>query len=198
VSCTITTVCNITEDSPRVLCPVALTVHGSFHQRALLPARNKVGVFYGLVFSNWWTDGARQLRVRPVPLALCEQMARQLVWSFTHSGVPAQQSCLLHYLTVSIPAWHLTAFSHGLRTPTEPFWSRDSQWIHRKDEDSHRRSEVRDLQGTEWHEKILQLMKNSGSSVQTWRQSLPWCIRYLDYVPFTETLASMVSRHTNV
>jgi len=26
VSCTITTVCNITEDSPGVLCPVALTV----------------------------------------------------------------------------------------------------------------------------------------------------------------------------
>jgi len=33
-------------------------------------------------------------------------------------------------------------------------------------------------------------MKNSGSSVQTWRQSLPGCIGHLHYVPFTETLTS--------
>ena len=34
-------------------------------------------------------------------------------------------------------------------------------------------------------------MKNSGSSVQTQRQSLPQCIEHPDYAPFAETLASI-------
>ena len=33
-------------------------------------------------------------------------------------------------------------------------------------------------------------MKNSSSGVQTQQQSLPRCIRYLDYAPFVETLTS--------
>ena len=33
-------------------------------------------------------------------------------------------------------------------------------------------------------------MKNSGSSVQAWWQSLPWRVRHPDYAPLTETLAS--------
>ena len=77
--------------------------------------------------------------------------------------------------------WHLT----------EPFWSRDSQRVHREDEDGNQRSKVRNPQGTGWHEKILWPTKNSGSSVQTQRQSLPWRIGHLDYTPLTETLASI-------
>ena len=34
-------------------------------------------------------------------------------------------------------------------------------------------------------------MKNSGSSVQTWRQSLPRRIGHPDYAPFAKTLALM-------
>jgi len=127
---------------------------------SLTPTRNKVGILHSLVSSNQWTDRAHQPRVRPVPMALCEQTARQLVRPLTHGRVPAQQSCPLYYLTASISAWHQMAFSYGLWTPTEPFWSRDSQWVHGKNENSN-------LQSTERHKKILQLMKNSGSSVQT-------------------------------
>ena len=81
--------------------------------------------------------------------------------------------------------------SHGLRTLAEPFWSRDSQQVHRKDEDSNWQNQIHDLQSTEWHEEILWQMQNSGSSVQPWQQSFSQRIRYLDYVPFAETLALM-------
>jgi len=80
-----------------------------------------------LASSDKWTDGARQPRVGPVPLAICERMARRLVQPITHSRIPAQQSCLLHHLTASIPAQHQMASLHGLQTLTEPFRSRDSQ-----------------------------------------------------------------------
>ena len=80
-------------------------------------------------------------------------MAGRLVWPLTHGEVPAQQLCPLHYLTTSIPAQHWMASSHGLWTPTEPFWSRDSQWIHGKDEDSNQRRKVHNLQSTGRHKK---------------------------------------------
>ena len=102
-------------------------VHSSFHPRTLPSARNKVGVLHGLASSDRWTDGARQPRVGPVPLAICERTARRLVQPITHSRIPAQQSCLLHHLTASIPAQHQMASLHGLQTLTELFQSRDSQ-----------------------------------------------------------------------
>ena len=82
-------------------------------------------------------------------------------------------------------------FSYGLRTLTEPFQSRDSQWVHEKDENGDQRSEVCNLQSTGRHEEILQPLKNSSSGVQTWWQSLPGHIGHPDYALFTETLASM-------
>jgi len=167
------------------------SVRSSFYQRTLLPARNKVGVFHNLASSNRQTDGACQSRVRSVPPALCEWMARWLVWSLTLSRVPAQQSCPLHYPTASIPARHRKTFSHGIQTLTGLFWSRDSQWIHGKNEDGDQRSEVRDLQGTGRHEKVLRPTKNSGSGVQSQWQGLPWRIGYPNYVPLAETLALM-------
>jgi len=118
-------------------------------------------------------------------------MARWLVWPITHGRVPAQQSYPLYYPTTSIPARHWTASLHGLQTLTESLWSRDSQWIHGKNEDSDWKSKVYNPQSTGWHEKILRLMKNSGSGVQPWQQSLPWHVGYLDYMPFTETLTLM-------
>ena len=93
--------------------------------------------------------------------------------------------------TNSIPAQHWKTSSYGLQTLTEPFWSRDSQWIYKKDEDDNWRSEVCNPQNTGLYKKILQPTKNSSSSVQTQWQSLPWRIGYLDYVPLTETLALM-------
>ena len=164
------------------------SVRSSFYQRTLLSTRNKVGIFYHLAPSNQWTNGTCQLGVGPVPPAFCEQAARRLVWPFIHGGVPAQQSYLLHHPTNSVPAWYRKTSLYGLRTLTELLQSRDSQWIHRKNEDSNRRSEVRDPQDTGWHEKILWLTKNSGSSVQAWWQSLPWHVGHPDYAPFTETL----------
>ena len=79
--------------------------------------------------------------------------------------------------------------SHGLRTLTEPLRFRDGQRVYRKNENGNRRSEVCDPQGTGRHEKILRPSKNPDSGVQTWRQSLPQCIRYPHYVSLTETLA---------
>jgi len=90
------------------------SVRSSFHQRALLTTRNKVGVFYSLAPPNRRTDGTRQPGVGPVPLAICKQAARRLVRPLTHGGVPAQQSCPLCYPTTSIPARHRTYPSHGL------------------------------------------------------------------------------------
>ena len=90
------------------------SVHSLFYQRTLPSTRNKVGIFYCLAPSNRQTNGACQPGVGPVPLAICERMARQLVRSLTHSGIPAQQSCLLHYLTASISARHQTASLHEL------------------------------------------------------------------------------------
>ena len=78
------------------------SVRRSFHQRALLTTRNKVGVFYSLAPSNRWTDRVCQPGVGPVPPALCEQKARQLVQPITHGRVPAQQSCLLRCYAVQI------------------------------------------------------------------------------------------------
>jgi len=82
------------------------SVRSSFHPRTLLSARNKVGILHGLASSNWWIDRVHQPRVGLVPPAICEQMARQLVWPITHSGIPAQQSCPLCYPTASVPAQH--------------------------------------------------------------------------------------------
>ena len=79
--------------------------------------------------------------------------------------------------------------SHGLRTPTKPFWSGNSQRVYGEDKNSKQRSEVHDPQGTGQHEKVLRPTQNSGSDIQPWRQSLPQCIGYLDYVSFAETLA---------
>jgi len=116
-------------------------------------------------------------------------MARWLVRSLTLGRVLAQQSYPLHHPTASVPAWHWKTSLHGLWTPIEPFQSRDSQWIHGKNEDSNWRSKVHNSQGTGQHEKILRPMKNSSSSVQTQWQSLSWCIGYPNYVPLIETLA---------
>jgi len=80
------------------------SVHSSFHPRTLPSARNKVGILYSLASLDQWTDGACQPRVGPVPLAICERMARRLVRPITHDGIPAQQSCSLRYPTVSVPA----------------------------------------------------------------------------------------------
>ena len=118
-------------------------------------------------------------------------MARRLVQSITYGGVPTQQPCPLCYPTASVPARHRTTSSHGLRTLTKPFRSRDSQRVHREDENGERRSEVHNLQGIEQHKKVLRLIQNSGSGIQPWRQSLPRRIRYLNYVSFTETLTLM-------
>ena len=60
-----------------------------FHQRTLLPTRNKVGVFHSLASSNRQTDRACQPGVRPVPLALCKQVPRRLVRPLTPGRVPA-------------------------------------------------------------------------------------------------------------
>jgi len=139
------------------------SVRRLFHQRALPPTRNKVGILHSLAPPNWWTDGMRQPRIGPVPLAICKRTARWLVWPLTYGRVPAQQLRLLRYPTASIPTQHWTHSLHGLRTLTEPLRSRDSQQVYRKDENDNRRSKVRDLQGTERHEKILQLLKNSSS-----------------------------------
>jgi len=102
-------------------------VRSSFYQRTLPSTRNKVGIFYCLTPSNRRTNGACQPGVRPVPPALCEQAARRLVRPFTHGGVPAQQSCPLHYPTNSVPARHWKTSSHGLRTLTELLQSGDGQ-----------------------------------------------------------------------
>ena len=53
------------------------------------------------------------------------------------------------------------------------------------------KNEVRNPQSTGQHEEVLWLSKNSGSSIQTWQQSLPGRIGHPDYVLFAETLASM-------
>jgi len=166
------------------------SVCSSFYQRTLPLARNQVGILHSLAPWNRWTDRVRQPRVGPVSPALREQTARQLVWSLTYGGVPTQQPCSLCYPTAFIPARHWMTSSHGLQTPTEPFQSRDSQWIYEKDENSDQRSEICDPQGTGRHEKVLWLTQNSGSSIQVWRQSLPRHIKYLDYASFIETLAS--------
>jgi len=42
VSCAITTICNITEDSPGVLCPVALTTKSLSRKQAIVPSSNKI------------------------------------------------------------------------------------------------------------------------------------------------------------
>jgi len=55
------------------------SVHCLFHQRALPPTRNKVGILHSLVPPNRWTDRMRQPRIGPVPLAICKQTAKQLV-----------------------------------------------------------------------------------------------------------------------
>ena len=117
-------------------------------------------------------------------------MIRWLVRPPTYGGVPAQQSCPLHHPTASVPARYWKTSLHGIQTPTEPFQSRDSQQVHEEDEDSNRWSQIHNLQDTKWHEEVLQPTKNSGSSVQTRRQSLSWHIRYPNYVPLTETLTS--------
>ena len=142
------------------------SVHSSFHPRTLPSARNKVGVLHGLASLDRRTDRARQPKVGPVPPVICEWTARRLVRPITHSRIPAQQSCPLRYPTASVSARHRMASLYGLRTLTEPFQSRDSQWIHGKNEDGDRRSEVRNPQSTERHEKILWLTKNSSSSIQ--------------------------------
>jgi len=90
------------------------SVRSSFHQRALLTTRNKVGVFYSLAPPNQRTDGTRQLGIGPVPPVVCKRVARRLVQSLTHGGVPAQQSCLLRYPTTSVPARYQTYPLHGL------------------------------------------------------------------------------------
>jgi len=102
-------------------------VRCSFHQRALPTTRNKVGIFYSLAFPNRWTDGTRQPRVGPVPLAICKRAARQLVQPLTHGGVPAQQSRPPRYPTASVSARHWMYSLHGLQTLTEPLRSRDGQ-----------------------------------------------------------------------
>ena len=130
-----------------------------------------------------------QPRVGPVPPAICKRAARQLVWPLTYGKVLAQQSCPFRYPTASIPTQHQMYSLHRLRTLTEPLGLRDGQWVYRKNENSDRRSKIRDLQDTGWHEKILWPLKNSSSGIQTWRQSLPRCIRYPYYTPLTETLA---------
>ena len=143
------------------------SVCSSLHQGTLPPTRNKVGIFYSLVFLNWWTDKVRQPRVGPVPPALCERKTRRLVQSLTPGGIPAQQLCPLYYSTASISARHQVVSSYGLQNPTEPFWSRDNQQVHEKNKDGNWRSKVCNLQSTERHKKILWLTKNSSSSVQT-------------------------------
>ena len=175
------------------MCSLGLqtSVHRSFYQRALPTTRNKVGVFYSLAPPNQRTDGTRQPRVGPVPLAICKQVARWLVRSLTHGGVPAQQSCPLCYPTASIPAWHWMYSSHGLWTPTEPLQSRDGQWVYGKDENGNQRSKVCDLQSTRRHKEVLRLMQNSSSGVQPRWQSLPRHIGYPNHTPFTETLTLM-------
>jgi len=80
------------------------SVHHSFHQRALLTTRNKVGVFYSLAPPNRQTDETRQPGVGPVPLAICKRAARRLVRPLTYGGVPAQQPRPLRYPTTSVPA----------------------------------------------------------------------------------------------
>ena len=112
------------------------SVHSLFHQRTLPSTRNKVSIFYSLVPSNRWTDRACQPGVGLVPLARCEQAVKRLVRPITHGRVPAQQSHLLYHPTASIPARYRMTSLHRLRTPAEPFWSRDSQRVHEKDEDS--------------------------------------------------------------
>jgi len=96
-----------------------------------------------LASSTAWhpqTDRACQPGVGPVPPALCEWEARRLVQPITHGGVPAQQSHPLHHPIAFVSARHQMTSSHGLWTPAEPFQSRDSQQVHRKNEDSNRRS----------------------------------------------------------
>jgi len=144
-------------------------IRSAFHQRTLSLTRDKVGVFHSMASSNGQTDRAHQSRVRSVPPALCERIARRLVWPPTHGGVPAQQSCPLYHSIASVPARHWKTSSHGIQTPTEPFQSRDSQRVHGEDEDGNQRSQIHNPQGTERHEKVLRLTKNSGSGVQTWR-----------------------------
>ena len=63
------------------------SVRCSFHQRALLTTRNKVGIFYSLAPPNRRTDGTCQPRVGPVPPAICKRAARRLVRPLTHGGV---------------------------------------------------------------------------------------------------------------
>ena len=168
-----------------------ISVRYLFYQGALPPTRNKVGVFYSLAPPNQQTDRMHQPRVGPVPPAICKQAARWLVRPLTHGGVPAQQSRLLCYPTASVPARHQMYSSYGLRTLTELLWSRDGQRVYGKDENGNWRSEVYDPQSTKRHKEVLQPTQNSSSGVQPRWQSLPWCIRYLNHMPFTETLASM-------
>jgi len=139
------------------------SVHSSFHQRTLPSTRSKVGIFYSLAPSNQQTDGACQPRVGPVPPALCKRVARRLVWPVTYGRVPAQQPCPLHYPIASVPARHQTTSLHGLQTLAELFWSRDSQWVHRKDEDSNWQSQICDLQSTgQCKGTALVLLRQSG------------------------------------
>ena len=167
------------------------SVRSSFYQRALPLARNQTSVLHSLAPSNQRTDRTRQPGVGPVPLALRERMAKRLVRSITYSGIPTQQPCPLRYPTASVPARHQTTSSHGLRTPTKPFQSGESQRIHGEDENGDRRSEIHDTQSTGQHEKVLRPTQNSGPSIQPWRQSLPRRIGYPDYASFAKTLASM-------
>ena len=73
--------------------------------------------------------------VGPVPPALYEQVARQLVRPVTYGRVPVQQSHPLYHLTASIPARYQMTSLYRLQTPAELFRSRDSQQVHGKDED---------------------------------------------------------------
>ena len=133
-------------------------------------------------------------------MTVVDLVSKQAHFISTHTTVIAegaarlflhQQSHPLRYTTASVPARHQTYSSHGLRTPTEPLWSRNSQRVYRKDENSNQRSKVCDLQSTRRHKEVLWLMQNSSSSVQPRQQSLPQCIEYPDHAPFTETLALM-------
>ena len=134
------------------------------------------------------TNRTHQLEARPIPLPICQWMAKQLVRPPTHCGVPAQQPHLLHNTATSVPTGHQTDSPYGLQAESEPLWPRDGQWTHRENKICHWRGQVSDLQGTRRHNTVLQLKEDSNSRVQTRRPGILRCIRHQNNTSISEVV----------
>ena len=117
-------------------------------------------------------------------------MTGRLVQPPTYRGVPAQQLRPLHDTANSISTGHGMNFPHRLRAKTEPLRPGDSQRIHEENAVHHRKSQVRNLQGTKGYNILLQSKKISGLRVQTRRPGISRHVRYQDDMSVSKVVTS--------